>query len=222
MLLRKGALIFNKSERMLDMSSFFIALNSQKIWAIEMFCDFGANVDTKSSAGCSPLFHTAYHGYDDMCMYLSLRCKDIDMEDENGKTILLIYLLRKDIDRMKQLLIRGVDINHACKAKKWTPLHWAIENKLSSKVIKFLLRNGANPHIEDDKGKDCCDKAILVHRYQDIKLFHQKECARDPSLRITSKQLMLKQSLRQNMAEKVNDEFNKNYKALSPLRMFKC
>jgi len=40
-----------------------------------------------------------------------------------------------------------------------TPLHAAIENGLNVKVVKFLLKCKANPHIEDIHGKDCCDKA---------------------------------------------------------------
>jgi hypothetical protein len=26
--------------------------------------------------------------------------------------------------------------------------------------VKFLLSNGANPHIMDLEGKDCCDRAV--------------------------------------------------------------
>jgi hypothetical protein len=33
-------------------------------------------------------------GSDDICMYLSLRVKDIEQEDEEGKTIFVHYLLK--------------------------------------------------------------------------------------------------------------------------------
>jgi len=55
--------------------------------------------------------------------------------------------------------MRGADINHCNKITGLTPLHMAIEARINSKVIKFLLVNGANPHIEDYNGLDCCDKA---------------------------------------------------------------
>lgn len=35
-------------------------------------------------------------------------------------------------------------------------------------MIKFLLRHEANPHLEDNKGQDCCDKAKLKQRYAKI------------------------------------------------------
>ena len=38
-------------------------------------------------------------------------------------------------------------------------------------MIKFLLNNGANPHIEDKYGNDCCDKGKLIPRYNKIKVF---------------------------------------------------
>ena len=88
----------------------------------------------------NPLLHTAQHNLDDMCMYLSLRSKDLNVENTDGKTVLILYLLRKDTDRMKSLIMRGCNINHMSKGhKNFTPLHWAIENKLSTKIIMFLL-----------------------------------------------------------------------------------
>ena len=48
--------------------------------------------------------------------------------------------------------MRGCDVNHRSTKTGWTPLHWAIENQISYKFIKFLLKNGANPHIEDSTG----------------------------------------------------------------------
>ena len=77
-------------------SPFYLAVNSQKIWCIEMFCDYGADMDSVNHA----LLHSAIHGYDDMCMYLSLRCEDLNVEDDDGKTAFVIYLLRKDLDRI--------------------------------------------------------------------------------------------------------------------------
>ena len=45
--------------------------------------------------------YAAMHNCDDICMYLSLRTNDINFEDELGRTVFTIYLLRKDIERMK-------------------------------------------------------------------------------------------------------------------------
>ena len=60
------------------------------MWAIEAFCDAGANIDTKDSVGRNPFLYAAVEGYDDICMYLSLRTKDINVESlKTGKTALI-------------------------------------------------------------------------------------------------------------------------------------
>ena len=73
-----------------------------------------------------------------------------------------MYMLNQDILRCKQLIMRGADVNYTNRAGL-TPLHFAIEKAkergITDKTIKFLLKAGANPHHEDIRGADCCDKA---------------------------------------------------------------
>jgi len=110
-------------------------------------------------------------------MYLSLRTNNVDTEDQNtGMNVFSIYLMQKDTHHMKRLLMRGADINYVNKRKKETPLHTAIEHKLDSKIVKFLLKHGANHHIVDEKGLDCCDKAMKIERYGKIKAFKNMDC----------------------------------------------
>jgi len=72
------------------------------LWAIELFCDHGANVCTQNSLGQTPMIYSALNKYDDICMYLTLRSKNIDYEDENTHmNVFSIYLMREDIPRMK-------------------------------------------------------------------------------------------------------------------------
>lgn len=42
---------------------------------------------------------------------------------------------------------------------------------MESQMIKFLLSHGANPHIEDKDGNDCCDIGRLNRRYEKIRVF---------------------------------------------------
>ena len=42
--------------------------------------------------------------------------------------------------------MRGTDINYIGEKKGFTPIHWAIEENLPSKIIKFLISNGADIH----------------------------------------------------------------------------
>jgi len=127
---------------------------------VELFCDHGADIETRNSKGITPLMYAALKGFDQICMYLSLRTNDVDMEDKaTGQNVFSIYLMKKDIGRMKQLLMRGADVNYVNCITGLTPLHQAIDAKLNSKIVNFLIKAGANLHIEDYKGLDCCDKA---------------------------------------------------------------
>ena len=164
-----------------------------------MFCDHGANIETVNSRGLTPLIYAATKGFDDICMYLSLRTEDVDLEDKTtGKNVFSIYLMKKDINRMKQLIMRGANINYCNKITGLTPLHTAIEAKLNSKCVKFLLKYGADPHIEDFQGLDCCDKALNIDRYAKIKTFINPECRADPSLRTKVEGQNLKNQLKKS------------------------
>ena len=104
-LLKQRALIFYEGEdnvphKHLDRSPFFQAIVQQCQWAIELFCDHGADVNTQTSSGQSPLIYAASNNYDDICMYLSLRVEDVNTEDENtGLNTFVLYLLKEDLNR---------------------------------------------------------------------------------------------------------------------------
>ena len=150
-----------------------------------MFCDHGADISHTSISGMSPLVYAATKGYDDICMYLSLRTENVDTEDQqSGKNVFFIYLEKKDIIRMKQLLMRGADINYCNKKQGFTALHFAIENRFPVKVVRFLLKSKANPHIEDLNGQDCCDKAQNIVKYKDVAKLTKYECQHNPGLRV--------------------------------------
>lgn len=80
--------------------------------------------------------------------------------------------------------MRGADVNYVNKITGLTPLHQAIEAKLNSKIVNFLIKAGGNPHMEDYAGKDCCDKAQNVERYEKLRALTCMECQKDPSMRI--------------------------------------
>lgn len=79
-----------------------MAINSQNQEAVELFCDHGAVIETRNSKGVTPLMYAALKGFDQICMYLSLRTEDVDVEDEaTGQNVFSIYLMNKDMNRMK-------------------------------------------------------------------------------------------------------------------------
>ena len=86
---------------------------------------------------------------------------------------------------MNYVLSRGANINNMNLRTQLTPLHLALEKNMRPSTIKFLLKNKANPHIEDKYGKDCCDKAKEKgEKYARIKKLHEGKFDEDRSLRI--------------------------------------
>jgi len=109
----------------------------------------------------TPLIYAADQGFDDMCIYLSLRTKNIDQVcEKTGKNILVMYIIKKNKVIINQLLMRGANINFVFPFNGFTPLHWAIQEGVNSKIVKFLIKQGAYEHAVDKNGLDCCDKAL--------------------------------------------------------------
>ena len=102
-----------------------------------------------------------------------------------------IFLLEEDIEHMNYVLSRGSNINHVNFRTHLTPPHLAIEKRMRLSTVKFLLKNKANPHIEDSKGRDCCDKAKDAGlTYSRIRKLNDDKCIHDPSIRIKNKDVL--------------------------------
>jgi len=71
--MKKNALIFFEDPKLVDKSPFLVAIDHNKLWAIEIFCDYGADLKMKTSNGMSPMMYAATVGVDDIAMYLTLR-----------------------------------------------------------------------------------------------------------------------------------------------------
>jgi ankyrin repeat protein len=54
-----------------------------------------------------------------------------------------------------KLLNRGANINYRNRYGK-SPLLYAVEIEAEVRIIDLFVQKGANPHLEDDTGKDVC------------------------------------------------------------------
>ena len=91
--------------------------------------------------------------------------------------------MRQDTVRCQQLLMRGANVNYSNRSEGKTPLHIIIEKKMPVDLVKWLLKAGGDPHIEDRDGIDCCDKARQLGLYQEVKVFWNHACTKKPQLR---------------------------------------
>lgn len=79
--------------------------------------------------------------------------------------------------------MRGANVNYINKKDGRTALHIVIERRSPVELIKWLLRAGADPHIEDAEGFDCCDRAKQLDMYQNVNKLWKNECVMKPHLR---------------------------------------
>ena len=89
--------------------------------------------------------------------FLSVRTKNLNVEDKDGTTILMHHVLQGNYKMSSRLIYRGAKIDMVNKFGK-TALHLCVEKKLNE-AVDYLLYKGANPHILDLTEQDCCDKA---------------------------------------------------------------
>ena len=97
---------------------------------------------------------------------------------------------------MKQILMSGANINYASN-KGFTALHFAIQNELPEKIIKFLIKYGADPHIENRDGKDACELGHMLYPY--ITLFSSMECKINKGLRTTYYEARIKNKMQNSI-----------------------
>ncbi|MGH9741208.1 MAG: ankyrin repeat domain-containing protein [Candidatus Acidiferrum sp.] len=119
----------------------------------------GADVNAVDSLGWTPAFLASADGFDSIVKMLlahgakttaTINGKDVTLVtggDANGK--LLDAAEDGDFNKTKSAIEAGADVN--CKSRDgWTPLLAA--SKDSSKIVEFLLANGADPNIPSDRG----------------------------------------------------------------------
>lgn len=75
-------------------------------------------------------------------------CWDMNRERKVNEREFLLAAMVGNIERMKEYLKKGVDVN-CHHPYGWTPLHAAAING-RSQAVKFLLSNGADPNLPDN------------------------------------------------------------------------
>lgn len=161
LLLKKGAQIFYEDPSKRENSPLFIAIQKQNVKVIEYLCDQKADLSVQNLKGQTPIIYAALNGYDNIVNYLTIRASNLNIEDSEGRTLLAIYLMKNKMQMVRRLIQRGADINYI-NSKGRSCLLMAIEKMMNEKVIRFLLSEGANPHIQTKIG----DKILLQAQKQ--------------------------------------------------------
>lgn len=73
--------------------------------------------------------YAADKGYNEIVNYLTLRTKDLNEEDNDSLTLLMIYLFKGDVKMASKLIVRGASVNYVNRNGN-TALHLLIENNI--------------------------------------------------------------------------------------------
>lgn len=96
-----------------DISPIFLACEMQNIEIIELMCDNGAKLSEVNSLGETPLMFATKHQKLKIINYLSLRAKNLNIEDLNCQNIFVQLLFSGNFDMANRMLVRGADINYS-------------------------------------------------------------------------------------------------------------
>jgi ankyrin repeat protein len=113
---------------------------------IELFCDSNIDLNIKNEDGHTPLMYAAYNGYNETVNHLTLRTKNLDIEDRKGNTLMLIYILKRNQEMINKILSRGAHINFRNQFGI-TPLLFAIRHELPEDIVHLLVKKGADLHL---------------------------------------------------------------------------
>ena len=102
----------------------------------------GADVNTASIKGSTPLVHASQNGHLEVVEYLVEQGANVNTRDIDGSTPLMYVCQNGHLEVVKYLVERGADVN-ATSIKGSTPLIYASQ-KGHFKVVKFLVERGAN------------------------------------------------------------------------------
>ncbi|KXN69011.1 hypothetical protein CONCODRAFT_86186 [Conidiobolus coronatus NRRL 28638] len=81
------------------------------------------------------------------------------MSIDNRESNLLEVSSLGNLKAVQQYIMGGVNPNCQHPMNKWTPLHWAVKRG-HLPIVQFLLDNGSDPKLKNDKGQTPLDLAI--------------------------------------------------------------
>jgi ankyrin repeat protein len=143
---------------------------------VELLIKKGAQVDTRTKDGTTPLFNAAVGGCKGNAEVLLANGADVNAKNNRNETPLHVAVMefsiasfstmQDRIELVKLLIDRGADVN-ARDNRQYTPLHNAVawgwfkqsppdhpECKATYKaIIQALLEKGADPNIKDSSGR---------------------------------------------------------------------
>lgn len=140
-----------------NVTPLWCAAVADKFRVVEMLVKFGADVNSVSDTGSTPVRSACFMTHLEIVKLLVMRNADIQRPNYNGGTCLINSV--QSVELCEFLLQNGANVN-AQDIQNKTALHYAIqEHRLET--TKLLLRYGADPFLESRYRDDALQTACL-------------------------------------------------------------
>lgn len=145
-----------------------------ELFIIKYFIDNGANINKCNHNYITPLMVACQNNNLKIVQYLIENGADQHQTDYSNQTALFYVLDDESLDIVKYLFSKGIDINHK-KDYKETPLILACDNiSGGTKIVKFLIENGANINDVDRNKQNALFKACISNNFKIVKYLIKK------------------------------------------------
>jgi ankyrin repeat protein len=145
--------------------------------AVKKYIKEGANIDASNENGESVLAMALRYKCDlDLLMLLVEGGADIYDFDEEGVSVFEMAITYGNIEMVKYLIDKGVDVNDTKRKSRFTPL-MAAACYGRVDVAKLLIENGADTQAIDIKGISVTDFARKMNKKSILELLDYDENA---------------------------------------------
>ncbi|MCK9472458.1 ankyrin repeat domain-containing protein [Sulfurimonas sp.] len=146
------------------MNKWIELLKKNDFLAVKKHISDGADLNEANESGESVLASSLRYGCDfDLVMHLVENGADIFDFDEEGVSIFDMAITYNNIEMVKYLISKGVDVNSTTRRSKFTPL-MAAACYGRTEVVKLLLEHGADRDAVDAKGISVIDFARKTNK----------------------------------------------------------
>lgn len=128
-----------------------------KLTVVKQLINYGANVNSVSDTGSTPVRSACFMSHRDVVMYLVNHGADILKPNYNGGTCLINSV--QSVSLCRFLLRRGADVN-AQDVQLKTALHYAIQEHRFD-TTRLLLEQRASPFLRSRYGDDALQTACM-------------------------------------------------------------
>lgn len=159
------------------MNKWIELLKNSDLLGVKKYIKEGADVNEASESGESVLALSLRHGSDfDLIMLLVDNGADIFDFDEEGVSIFDMAITYNNIEMVKYLISKGIDVNSTTRRSRFTPLMAAAcYGRLE--IAKLLLAHGADRDAVDAKGISVIDFARKTNKKSILLLLDYDESA---------------------------------------------